>query len=112
MQPPSSLVPIRVEHSDQCHHWWSIEATCNIMGAAILVLNVQMEMLQICGPFLMVIVLQISLCLYELQGSVVCVDDHFFPQNVMLRLTIDLHNGIVGIGSPGVKFWYLHFVEM
>jgi hypothetical protein len=34
----------------------------------------------------MVIVLQLPLCLYELQGSVVCVDDCFLPHNVMLPL--------------------------
>ena len=34
------------------------------------------------------------LCLYELQGSVVYVDDHFLPCNVMLPLLVGLHNGI------------------
>ena len=42
----------------------------------------------------MVIVLQLPLCMYELQGSVVCVDDRFVPQNVMLPLAAPLHNGI------------------
>jgi hypothetical protein len=42
----------------------------------------------------MAIVLQLPLCLYELQGSVVCVDDCFLPQNVMLPLSASLHNGI------------------
>jgi hypothetical protein len=87
-------VPTGVEHSDQCHDWWSAEAVCNIIGVSLLVLNVQMELLQVCGPFLMVIILQLPLCLYELQGSVVCVDDCFLPQNVMLPLTTGLHNGI------------------
>jgi hypothetical protein len=43
---------------------------------------------------MMAIVLQIPLCLYELQGLVVCVDDRFLPQNVMLPLSAKLHNGI------------------
>jgi hypothetical protein len=34
----------------------------------------------------MAIVLQLPLCLYELQGSVVCVDDCFLSQNVMFPL--------------------------
>ena len=42
----------------------------------------------------MVIVLQIPLCMYELDGLVVCVDDRFLPQNVMLPLSASLHNGI------------------
>jgi hypothetical protein len=42
----------------------------------------------------MAIVLQLPLCLYELQGSVVYVDDHFLSQNVMLPLPTSLHNGI------------------
>jgi len=43
---------------------------------------------------MMVIVLQLPLCLYELQGSVTCVDDYFLPHNVMLPLLVGLHNGI------------------
>lgn len=34
----------------------------------------------------MAIILQLPLCLYELQGSAVCVDDRFLPKNVMLPL--------------------------
>lgn len=49
-----------------------------MIGVSLLVLNVQMDLLQVYGPFLMTIILQPPLCLYELQGSVVCVDD-FFP---------------------------------
>ena len=53
-----------------------------------------MELLQVCGQLLMATILQLPLCLYELQGSVVCVDDYFLPQNVMLPLSVGLHNGI------------------
>ena len=53
-----------------------------------------MELLKVCGEFLMVIVLQLYLCLYDLQGSMVCVDDRFLPRNVMLPLSVSLHNGI------------------
>jgi len=42
----------------------------------------------------MAIVLQLPLCLYELQGSVVCVDDHILSQNAILPLSSSLHNGI------------------
>ena len=53
-----------------------------------------MELLQVCGPLLMAIILQFPLGLYELQGSVVYVDDRFLPQNVMLPLSAGLHNGL------------------
>jgi len=42
----------------------------------------------------MAIVLQLSLCLYELQESVICVDDRFLPYNVMLPFFACFHNGI------------------
>jgi len=42
----------------------------------------------------MAIILQFPLGLYELQGSVVYVDDYFLPQNVILPLSVGLHNGI------------------
>jgi len=42
----------------------------------------------------MLIVLQLPLCMYGLQGSVVYVDDYFLPHNVMLYLMVGLHNGI------------------
>ena len=93
-RPIRSLVPTRVEHSGYRHDGWLAEAICNIIGASFLVLNVQMKQLQVCGPPLMAIILQLPLCLYELQGLVVCVDDRFFSQNVMLPLPTRLHNGI------------------
>jgi hypothetical protein len=42
----------------------------------------------------MAIILQLPLCLYELQGSVVYVDDRFLSQNVMLALSATLHNAL------------------
>ena len=65
-QPIISLMPIRVENDVYGHDRWSVEVVCNIIGATLLVLDVQMKFLQICGPLLMVIVLQLPLCLYEL----------------------------------------------
>ena len=43
---------------------------------------------------MMVIIMQLPLCLYELQGSVVCVDDFVLPQHVMLPLLTSMQNGI------------------
>ena len=66
--PIKSLVPIGVENGGERHDWWSDETIYNIIGATLLVLDVQMKLLQICGPLLMAIILQLPLCLYELQG--------------------------------------------
>ena len=68
-----SLMPTRVENSGERHDRWSAEAVCNIIVATLLVLDVKMKLLQICGPLLMAIILQLPSCLYELQGPVVCV---------------------------------------
>jgi len=87
-------VPTRVEHGVYRHDQWSTEVVCNIIGATLLVLDVQMKLFHICGPLMMAVVLQLPLCLYELQGSMVCVDDRFVPQNVILPLSASLHNGI------------------
>ena len=66
MQPPRYLVPIGVKHSDQRHDRWLIEAMSDIIGASLLIINVQMELLQIGGPFFMAIKLQLPLCMYDL----------------------------------------------
>ena len=43
MWPPYSLVPTRVEHHGQYDDQRSAAVACNIIGATLLVLNVQME---------------------------------------------------------------------
>ena len=43
---------------------------------------------------MMEIILKLPLCLYEMQGLVVCVYDCFLPQNVMVPFSASLHNGI------------------
>ena len=65
-RPIRSLMPTRVENGGYGHDRWSVEAVCNIIGATLIVLDVQMKLLQICGPLLMAIILQLPLCLYEL----------------------------------------------
>ena len=50
-------MPTRVENDGERHDRWLAEAVCNIIGATLLVLDVQMKLLQICGPLLMAIVL-------------------------------------------------------
>ena len=54
-------MPTRVEHGRYRHDWWSTEVVCNIIGASLLVLDVQINFLLICGPLLMEIILVTSL---------------------------------------------------
>jgi len=56
----------RVEYRGQGYHWRSIEAISDSIGATLLIFDVQVELLQVCGPILVAIILQISLCLHEL----------------------------------------------
>ena len=58
-RPIRTLVPTIVEHGGYRHDRWSAKEVCNIIGASLLVLDVQMKLLQICGPLIMVIVLQL-----------------------------------------------------
>ena len=44
-RPIRSLVPTRVEHGGYRHDRWPAEAVCNIIGASLLVLDVQMKLL-------------------------------------------------------------------
>jgi hypothetical protein len=42
----------------------------------------------------MVVILQFSLCLHELQWLMISVDDCLPPKNVMSPLAAGLHNGV------------------
>jgi len=55
----------------------------------------------------MVIIMQLPLHLYELQGPMVCVDDRFLPQNVMVPLSVGLHNGIHLFVISGILLDYV-----
>jgi hypothetical protein len=65
-----------------------------VIGASCFILDVEVELLQVCGPLLMAIILQFSLCLHELQWLMINVDDCLLPKNVMSPLAKGLHNGV------------------
>jgi hypothetical protein len=65
-----------------------------MIGASCFILDVEVELLQVCGPLLMVVILQFSLCLHELQWLMISVDDCLLPKNVMSPLAVGLHNGV------------------
>jgi hypothetical protein len=50
----------------------------------------------------MAVILEIPLCLYELQRLVINVDDCLISHNVMFPLTTKLHNGIHFLVIGGV----------
>jgi hypothetical protein len=72
----------------------STKEICDTFDATLVVLDIQVEFLQVCGPLLMEVILSISLCLHELQRPMISVDDHFLPHNVILPLSTCLHNGV------------------
>jgi hypothetical protein len=91
-----------MEHSGECSHGRSTQAVSDTICAPCLILDVDMELLRVGGPLLMAIVLQLPLCLYELQRLVINVDDRILSQNVMFPLMIGLYNGIHFLVIGGV----------
>ena len=71
-----------------------VEGIKNVVGSSYLILDLEMELLQVCGPLLMEIILQFSPCLYELQQHMIDVNDCLLPKNVMPPLVADFHNGV------------------
>jgi hypothetical protein len=65
-----------------------------VVGASCFILDVEVELQQVCGPLLMVIILQFYLCLHKLQWLMISVDDCLPPKNVMSPLVAGLHNGV------------------
>jgi hypothetical protein len=65
-----------------------------VIGSSCFILDVEVELLQVCGPLLMAVILQFSLCLHELQWLMISVDDCLLLKNVMFPLVTCLHNGV------------------
>jgi hypothetical protein len=64
--PSGGLMAARIEHSGECHDWRSAEAISDSVGTSCFILDVEVELLHICGPLLMAVFLQFTLCLHEL----------------------------------------------
>ena len=65
-----------------------------MIGTSCFILDIEVEFLQVCGPLLMVIILQFSLCLHDLQWLMISVDECLLPKNVMFPLMAGLHNEV------------------
>jgi hypothetical protein len=64
--PSKCLMCTRVYHHGECYDWRSAEEISDSIGASCFILDVEVEMLQVCGPLLMAVILQFHLCLHEL----------------------------------------------
>jgi hypothetical protein len=100
--PLRCLMPIGLEHDGECSHGRSMKAVNEMICAPCLIFDVEMELLQECGPLLMVVIQQLSFFLYELQRLVINVDDCLLSENVMFPLMTGLHNGIDFLVIGGV----------
>ena len=78
------------------------EAVNDTICASCIILDVEMELLQVGEPILMVVILQLPLCLYELQRLVISVYDRILSQNVMFPFMTRFYNGIHFLVIGGV----------
>jgi hypothetical protein len=92
--PSGGIMATRIEHCGECHDWMSDKAISDLVGTSCFILDVEVELLQICGPLMIAVILQFSLCLHELQGLMINVDDCLLLENVIPPLVADLHNGL------------------
>jgi hypothetical protein len=65
--PSRGLMAARIKHFGECCDWRLVEEINDSVSTSCFILDVQAEVLQRCGPLLMAIILQFSLCLHELQ---------------------------------------------
>ena len=65
--PLICLMSTGMEHGGECNHGRSTEAINESIDTSCFILDVEVELLQICGPLLMEIILQFALCMHELQ---------------------------------------------
>jgi hypothetical protein len=92
--PLGGLMSTGLEYHGEGNNWRLIETIDDMIGASYIIFDVEMELLQVCGPLLIVVILQFSLCLYELQRLMISVNECLIPKNVMLPLATCLYNGI------------------
>jgi hypothetical protein len=100
--PLRYFMSTRMEHNGECIHKRLTKEANDMIGDTCIILDVDMELFQVCGPLLMVVILQFPLCLYELQRLAIGVYDHLFSHNVMFQLTTCLYNGIHFLVIGGV----------
>ena len=58
-------MPIEVKNYGEDDNRGPTDAVNKMIDISLIVLNIQVELLQVCGPFMMVVTMYISLCLHE-----------------------------------------------
>jgi hypothetical protein len=81
-------------HYGECCDWRLDEEINDSVGTSCFLLDFKVELLQICGPLLMAVILQFFLCVHEIHWLMIGVDDYFLPENVIPPLAEALHNGV------------------
>jgi hypothetical protein len=66
LRPFRCLMSTGMEHSGECSNGRSTEAVSDTIFTPFIILDVELELLQVGGPLLMVVILHLPLCLYEL----------------------------------------------
>ena len=94
MGTSKGLMAVRINHCDECHDWRSAEEINDSVVTSCFILDVEVELLQICGPLLIGFILQLPLSLHELLCLMISVDDFLLPKNVIYPLATDFHNGV------------------
>jgi len=94
MGPSRGFMATRFENYGECHDWRLADEITDSVGTACFILDVEVEMLKVCGAPLMEVIMQFSLCLHELQQLLISVDDYILPNNVIPPLAVGLHNGV------------------
>jgi hypothetical protein len=64
--PSRGLTIARFYHRGECYNWQSIEKISDAIIVSCFILDVEVELLQVCGPLLMAIIMKFALCLHEL----------------------------------------------
>jgi hypothetical protein len=49
------------------------------IGAPLIIINVEVKLMQVCGPLLMAVILQFSLCFHELLRNMIRMDGYLLP---------------------------------
>jgi hypothetical protein len=65
-----------------------------LIGTAFFILDVEVELLQLCGTLMMEVILQFSFSLHELQRLMIHVDDCLLPDNVISLFLVVFHYGV------------------
>ena len=78
--PLRCINPTRMKNDGEYSHGRSTKEVNDMICAPFLILDVDMKLFQVCGHLLMAFILQLPMCLYELQRLVISVDDFLLFQ--------------------------------